>query len=170
MNMECLTSYKNWMRSLKLDKNLRRKIEIEITNIEKLLETAKDTLSYCRNNELFDFEKTSATALTFHSFYNGVENILIIITKGFNESFPKGNDWHMELFNRAFIVNEKYGKIFDEDIKPKLKEYLTFRHFLRHTYGFLLDPIKLKPLLMNIDNVWTAIKNNLIQFVGKFYQ
>jgi len=149
-----------------LDEKAVKKIYSEMSNINQLFEAANNLFEYCRNNYP-DFEKTSAAALTFHSFYNGIENILLIIAKSYNADLPKGNDWHTQLFNNSFVGDEYHGKIFDMELKPKLKEYLTFRHFLRHTYGFLLDPDKLKPLLWNIDEVWTKVQQNLQDFITK---
>jgi hypothetical protein len=37
------------------------------------------------------------------SFYNGIENILLLLFKHYNSALPNGNKWHMELLEQAFI-------------------------------------------------------------------
>jgi hypothetical protein len=50
-----------------------------------------------------DFIEMSAVALVLHSFYNGIENVLILIFKNYDEELPKGIKWHIELLDKAFV-------------------------------------------------------------------
>ena len=43
----------------------------------------------------------------------------------------------------------------------KLREYATFRHFYRHAYSFQLNWEKMKPLVYNVFDVWSAVKKSL---------
>jgi hypothetical protein len=40
---------------------------------------------------------------------------------------------------KAFEESEKHKQIFREEIKIVLNDYMSMRHFIRHTYGFRLD-------------------------------
>jgi hypothetical protein len=59
-----------------------------------------------------DFIEMSAVALLLHSFYNGLENILVLVFKHYNKTLPNGTKWHMELLEQAFISNEDSKSIF----------------------------------------------------------
>ena len=50
----------------------------------------------------------SAVALLLQSFYNGIENILIIIVKYFDARLPNSSKWHKELLEKAFEESGKY--------------------------------------------------------------
>jgi hypothetical protein len=148
---------------LKLDEKLRKKIDLEIENIERLFYESKPLFDLCKIKEP-DFIEASAASLTLHSFYNGVENILLLIGKNIDDKIPHGNDWHTILFNNAFESTNKRTNIFGEEIKIGLKEYLTFRHFIRHAYGYAIDNAKLKPLIDNIEKTWTKVKEDIKLF------
>jgi hypothetical protein len=149
-----------------LDKKLQKKINAEIENIEKLFRESKPLFDLCKI-KTFGFIEASAVSLTLHSFYNGIENILLLIGKNIDESIPHGQEWHTTLFNNAFTANSNRTSIFREEIKAELKEYLTFRHFIRHAYNYAIDNVKLKPLIENIENVWIKIKEDLNIFYEK---
>jgi hypothetical protein len=68
----------------------------------------------------------SAATMVLHSFYNGIENIIIMIFKDNNVKLPNNNKWHMELLDNAFIANGNRKAIFDKEIKITLYEYQKF--------------------------------------------
>jgi hypothetical protein len=96
---------------LKLDNNIREKIEHEISRIEKLLNDAKPLLDLCKLKKP-DFVEITATAQILHSFYNGVESVVILILKNINEKVPNDNRWHKTLFEIMFGNNSKKNKYF----------------------------------------------------------
>jgi len=63
-----------------LDKILETKILFEISQIDKLINDCKPLLDLC-NLKRPDFIEMSAVAMVLHSFYNGIENILIFLFK-----------------------------------------------------------------------------------------
>jgi hypothetical protein len=42
-----------------------------------------------------------AAATTLHAFYNGVERLLMHVSRRFDDSIPTGISWHRELLNHA---------------------------------------------------------------------
>jgi hypothetical protein len=73
-----------------LDIKVREKIEHEISRIEKLLSDAKPLLDLCKLKEP-DFVEITATAQILHSFYNGVESVVMLFFKSINEKLPNDN-------------------------------------------------------------------------------
>ena len=120
---------------MSLDSKLKAKILFEVSQIEKLLNESKPLLDLCKL-KYPDFIEMSAAALLLHSFYNGIENLVIQILKDYNEELPKGNKWHIELFDRAFELKGDRKQIVRIELQESLEEYLRFRHFIRHSYGF----------------------------------
>ena len=78
---------------------------------------------------------------------------------------PNGIKWHKELFAKAFEGTENRTNIFREELKVPLNEYLQFRHFVRHSYGFQLKWEKMKNMLFDMNTMWENIKNDLNKFI-----
>jgi hypothetical protein len=112
-----------------------------------------------------DIVEKSAVALLLQSFYNGIENILIIIVKYFDTKLPNGSKWHKELLEKAFEESGKHKQIFRDDIKIILNDYMSMRHFIRHTYGFRLNWEQMQELTNGIDNIWIMVKEDLKEFI-----
>jgi len=55
--------------------------------------------------------------MVLHSFYNGFENILILILiiKNYEGKLPNSNKWHMELLEKAFVPFSILSLVFFEN-------------------------------------------------------
>jgi uncharacterized protein (UPF0332 family) len=147
-----------------LDNNIKEKIEHEISRIEKLLNDAKPLLDLCKLKEP-DFVEITATAQILHSFYNGVESVVILILKNINEKIPNDNRWHKTLFEIMFGNNSKKMTVFRNDLKKPLEKYMYFRHFIRHSYSSELDWNEMEILVKNLEEIWKTIKTNFDLFI-----
>jgi hypothetical protein len=106
-----------------LDNNLKEKIIHEISRINDLFDNGKPLLDLCKIKKP-DFIESSAAALFLHSFYNGIESIVLMISKTIEEDIPNNIQWHKELFEKAFEPTEKRTIIFREEYKEPFIEYL----------------------------------------------
>jgi hypothetical protein len=147
-----------------LDNNLKEKIVYEISRINNLFDTGKPLLDLCKLKEP-DFIEASAAALFLHSFYNGIESIVLMILKNINEDIPNSFQWHKELFEKAFEETDKRTIIFRKEYKQQFVEYLTLRHFIRHAYSPDIDWKRLKPLINNAAEIWKIIEKDIQQFI-----
>jgi hypothetical protein len=148
----------------KLDENLRIKIEHEISRIDKQITDAKPLLDLCKIREP-DFVEITATAQILHSFYNGIESVIILFIKNNGEKLPNDIHWHKTVFEMAFGKNSKKIKIINDDIKEKLEDYLSYRHFIRHSYSSELKWNEMAPLVKELDETWKIIKSNFEMFI-----
>ena len=94
------------MRLKKLDNKDKQKVEYEISKINKLFSEAKPLLDFCKQNEL-DFIHKSATGSFLHSFYNGIENTIVLIFKSIPEEIPGDSQWHKKLIDKAFETTKE---------------------------------------------------------------
>ena len=85
--------------------------------------------------------------------------------KNKDDFIPNGTKWHKDLFANAFEMTENRSKIFREELKVVLNDYLQFRHFVRHTYGFQLKWEKMRNILFDMNIVWEKIKEDLKLFI-----
>jgi len=150
---------------LKLDDKLKAKVVFEISQIEKLLSDSKPLFDLCKIKKP-DFIEMSAAGMILHSFYNGIENILVLISKHYNSKLPSSVKWHMELLDKAFVAEENRTPIFTNKIKEVMEEYLKFRHFIRHAYGFQLEWERMEELINGLDDFWIIIKEDINKFLG----
>jgi hypothetical protein len=149
---------------LKLDNNAREKIEHEISRIDKLLNDAKPLLDLCKLREP-DFVEITATAQILHSFYNGVESVVILFLKSILEKVPNDNRWHKTLFEIMFGQNSKNVIVLRNDIKEQMEKYMYFRHFIRHSYSSELKWNEMETLVKNLDEMWKIIKTDFELFI-----
>jgi hypothetical protein len=147
-----------------LDKNVSEKIIYEISQIEETVNDAEPLIKLCKIKEP-DLIECSAAALLLHSFYNGIENILLIIMKSKENSSLSSNKWHTELLDNAFVSTDNKSVIFRNEIKETLQDYLSFRHFVRHTYGFRIKWEKMEDKLNNLKEIWEVLKEDLNKFI-----
>ena len=147
-----------------MNDGLRQKLLFEISQIDKLLNDSKPLLELCKI-KVPNFIEISACAMVLHSFYNGIENILVLIFKHYDGKLPESEKWHIELLSKAFLSEENRKQIFVIDLQNNLEEYLKFRHFVRHTYGFQLEWERMEDLIKGIDKCWKTAKENLNNFI-----
>jgi hypothetical protein len=147
-----------------LDNAAREKLLYEIQQINTLLEDASPLLSICRVREP-DFIERSAAALLLHSFYNGIESMLVIIEKSTCTIKIDSPSWHKTILDNSFMKTEKRPAIFSASLKERLQEYMLFRHFVRHSYGFQIVWDKMKALVYNLNEFWHAIKGDITLYI-----
>ena len=56
--------------------------------------------------------------------------------------------------------------IIPEKLSDELYEYLTFRHFFIHAYGFMLEEMPLEDLANDIPEVWSRFMSAIERYCG----
>ena len=126
--------------------NLARKIAAEMENVERALRNLQEATERKDKSTI----ELAAMATFLHNIYNGIENILKQILKAQGANIPKSQMWHKELLDSSVATG-----IIPEKLSDELYEYLTFRHFFVHAYGFMLQETHLESLTNDIPGVWT---------------
>jgi hypothetical protein len=78
---------------------------------------------------------------------------------------PNGIKWHKELFSKAFEKTETRTNILRDELEISLNDYLQFRHFVRHSYGFQLKWEKMKNMLFDVNEIWNNLKEDIPLFI-----
>ena len=151
--------------SKKLNNELKKEVNFEISEINKLFNEGKPLLDLIKIKEKPDFIEKSAAGSFLHSFYNGIEKLAILIYKGINEKIPNDIKWHKKLLEKTFNSTKNYPILFNNEYKIQLQDYMEFRHFFRHTYGYNINIEKLKPLINNAEILWEKIRNDINKFL-----
>lgn len=137
--------------------SLSKQIIAERENVEIALSNLKEAIARKEKSVI----ELAAIGTFLHNIYNGIENILKQILKAKNVKIPKSDIWHKDLLNLS-VSHE----IISEGLTNELYEYLTFRHFFVHAYGFMLDEAHLKDLGNNIPGIWNRFLSEIERFLN----
>ena len=146
-----------------MDKTIEKKIYFEIEQIDELMEVSRPFLSTCLEREP-EFGEKCGVAQILHSFYNGIEKLLLLIVKNSEIISIDVHRWHSELFMKAFEPRNNKS-IIRPQLKEILNEYLKFRHVVRNSYGFTLNWDKMIDMVTNLEKTWNMIKCDILDYI-----
>ncbi len=146
-----------------LTKKVIEEINFELEEIESLFNLYK--------NELFEIEgepnllELTGMASVLHSFYCGIEKIFLSIAKNIDKNIPFDINWHKTLLFQMGEKNEHRGVVISDHTKIELSDYLTFRHFYRHSYSSHLEWKKMEILVTSIHGTWERFYSEISSFL-----
>ena len=89
-------------------------------------------------------DAVEAAALRLHSFYTGVERMLLLISRVVNGGTPsQGEGWHRRLLERMAMATDTRPAALNEATQVELQEFLRFRHLVRNLYA---DELRAEPI------------------------
>ncbi|MCJ7674428.1 MAG: hypothetical protein MUO33_04655 [Sedimentisphaerales bacterium] len=135
-----------------------KQILAEKQNVEVALDNLKRAMAR-KNRSVIEL---AAIGTFLHNIYNGIENILKQVLRLKNVEMPKPDSWHKDLLNLSVSKG-----IISETLSDQLYEYLTFRHFFIHSYGFMLEEKQLKGLAGNIHDIWAEFMSEISAVVAQ---
>ncbi len=65
------------------------------------------------------------------------------------------------------IKNQYRPEVIDNDTFEVLKDYLLFRHFIRHLYKWRLNWDEFKHISLDAEDSWNKTKAKLIEFISE---
>lgn len=148
-----------------MDEILKKKIEFEISQIDEHISKSSVLINKCKLQEP-DYVELCAIGSIIQSFYNGIENILLLIAKNVDNSVPNQGKWHSELLAAMCIKTENRTPVLSESLKAVLLDYMNFRHFFRHSYGYSIKWDKVSHLFLGLEENWNKVKLELTNFIN----
>jgi uncharacterized protein YutE (UPF0331/DUF86 family) len=97
-----------------------------------------------------------AAASSLQSIYNGIEKMIGLVLKNKGYSLSDSRTSHADL-----LVAARELGILSEALAGSLRELMAFRHFFRHSYGFMIDNELLNPLIQRIDGIVRSVAQEL---------
>jgi uncharacterized protein YutE (UPF0331/DUF86 family) len=97
-----------------------------------------------------------AAASSLQSIYNGIERMLQSVLKHRGLVLPQGQASHSDLLTVASA-----NGIISGSLEGNLRDLMGFRHFYRHSYGFMIDNELLNPLLSNVEKTILNVAKEL---------
>jgi uncharacterized protein YutE (UPF0331/DUF86 family) len=97
-----------------------------------------------------------AAASSLQSIYNGIEKMIGLVLKNKGHSPKESPTSHADLLVAARNVG-----VLSEQLAGSLRDLMAFRHFFRHSYGFMIDNELLNPLIQRIDGIVESVAQEL---------
>ena len=101
-------------------------------------------------------ETVEAAALRLHSFYTGVERMLLLVSRG--------EGWHRRLLERMAMPTDSRPAILQEVTQRDLQEYLRFRHLVRNLYADELRAEPIQRLIEQLQPTWALLAEDIASF------
>ena len=143
-----------------MDKVLRQQIRSEIEQIDELFEQFAELIASSASTEP-DLVQRAALASLLHSFYTGVEAILLTVAKRVDKSVPEGARWHRDLLDQSLVANDRRPAVITPAVRVSLDQYLAFRHFFRQAYSFVLRWDDMRELVGKAEKTWADVKRSV---------
>ena len=137
--------------------DLRKRIDAEKQYIAFTLDNLQAVLERPERSVV----ELAAIATFLHNAYNGIENVLKMVFKANNMELPSSGTWHKDLLEQAL----SRGMVSSEVGEP-LYEYLAFRHFFVHGYGFMLEEEPLLSLAEGIAELYAHFEADVEGFLA----
>ncbi|MBI3763232.1 MAG: hypothetical protein HY260_15405 [Chloroflexi bacterium] len=142
---------------------LRRLIDDELTALARTAEQNEELLK--TRADLPTWVELRAMAGLVHEFYTGCERILERIAVQIDGGAPSGAYSHSDLLAQVTADRPSVRPpVLDEALRLRLQDYLDFRHFFRHGYGYTLDWAKMRPLVETMGETLAEFNRQLTQF------
>jgi hypothetical protein len=144
-------------------KKLKKLVDTELNNLERLSKEINELL--LGSKEKKDSIEVRAAGSIIHDFYCGIEKIFERVATVIDNHVPFGMNWHTDLLlQMGETIEGIRDRVISEKLITKLKEYLRFRHLFRHLYGFELKWDRIKPLCVEVEDVLSDFKKEIIKF------
>lgn len=145
-------------------KVLQARIEAELREIKKVVDRVGNSLANVSQAVPADVVVVGFAGYV-HNFYNGVEKIFKLIAEFIDEFEPRGGAWHSDLLKQmALELQGLRPAVLTAELASILEDYLEFRHFFRHSYGFDLDWEELKPKAEKLKPTFDKLEAAFQQF------
>jgi predicted nucleotidyltransferase len=143
---------------------LKSLVEDELMALERVASRMNELMGECADPPTW--VELSAMASLIHQFYTGAESIFERIALHVDSGLPRSAYWHMDLLNQ--MAEERPGvrpAVIDQPLHGWLWEYLKFRHFFRHAYGYDLEWARLRPLAEGMKRTLEMLRQQLMSFL-----
>ena len=139
----------------------------EVSLIDVMVQASKPLLEIAETREP-NYGEKCGIAYNMHSFYYGIEKILLLILIAEDKLSVDESKWHKTILAKSFEKTDNRDPIFRDELREPLKDYLNFRHVSRNSYGSVLVWDKMKHLALSLETTWEMIKPDLMYFMEKY--
>ena len=138
-------------------------VEDELVALGRVAQEMDEVLASCAKPPTRT--ELRAVASMLHEFYNDVERMFERMAVGLGEGVPQGSNWHVDLLAQMATTREEARPaVIDEALRARLKDYLDFRHFFRHAYGYTLEWSQLRWKAESLSEMLRMLRDQVRRF------
>lgn len=164
-NPDRRSGYKLIYKTISPEQFLQTCIEKQCNDIKKIVKYVEAGLTQVAATTPDDFV-VAGFAGYLYGFYNGLEKIFSLIAEHVDNFKSINETRHKELLNQMSLELQGFRPaVLTAELATVLADYLEFRHFFRHSYGFDLDWDELKPKAEKLKPTFEKLEAALQQFV-----
>lgn len=143
---------------------LQELVEDELAALEQIVQAMQEGMSSLDiTPSQFAMQ---ALASYLHQFYTGCERIFERIALTVDGGLPGGAYSHANLLAQmARALPGIRPSVLDDGLWLRLQDYLAFRHFFRHAYGYTLEWARLSPLVAGMSTTLADVQAQLRAFL-----
>jgi predicted nucleotidyltransferase len=142
---------------------LRALVQEELTALQRIVQDVQSEVGHLADPP--SQFALNALASYLHQFYTGCERIFERLAVHIDGTLPGGAFSHVNLLAQMARDNpDRRPAVLDETLWLCLQDYLAFRHFFRHAYGYTLEWAKLHPLIDGMSETLDQVRTQLMTF------
>ncbi|QNI90847.1 hypothetical protein SynBOUM118_00476 [Synechococcus sp. BOUM118] len=110
-------------------------------------------------------DAVDAAGLRLHSFYTGVERMLLLINRVMNGWTPsQGEGWQRLMLERMAMATDTRPAVLNESTQQEMQEFLRFRHLMRNLYANELRLEPIQRLIGELHHTWPKLDTDITRF------
>ena len=146
---------------------LASRIRQDLTDLQQVVERVERAVRARRLDATDADLLLDSAALNLHDLYNGLERIFTQIASNVDQSLPAGPNSHRELLRQMTLeIPGQRPRVLSAKVAGELDEFLRFRHVVRHTYAFALEPERVERLAARLRPAFHDVSSDLQAFAA----
>ncbi len=136
-------------------RKLGDRIRSELNTLGAVVEKVQRAWDAARERTADQDLLLDAVALNLHSFYSGLESVLLLIARHADTKLPRGETWHRDLlWQMVADMPEARPAVISARTARGLDAFRRFRHVVRNIYATSLLPDRIETLVGELPEVW----------------
>jgi len=144
---------------------LKNELNDELDNLERVINKVLKAYQHFERASTDQELYIDSAALNIHSFYAGVEKLLINVANKVDQYLPSGSSWHKDLLEQMSTPIDRIRPIvINKALKERLLEFLDFRHVVRNIYTYNFNAKKIEHLVELLPEVFGLLRDEIVFF------
>ena len=151
-----------------MDKERLVLLEADIKNQQKQIENIYGVVLQRKRGDTRDPVVLESLAFHLHNLYCAFEDLFKKAADHFENQISNQTGWHRELLDRMRMpIPGIRPALISQPAYEMFNELRGFRHVFHHTYGFKLEPAKVKIVLRKAMALRKIYKKDISVFLGQ---
>jgi hypothetical protein len=140
-------------------------LQVDIEKLQKVRQEASQNLHDFAHVHPQTLRDLRGIAGNLADIYQGAETAFQRIARATQEGLPSGGQWHRQLLDQmSQVVAGVRPAVIRPETQAALEPFRSFRHLMRHLYGFDLEWAEMQPLVSSAGETLDLLISDLESF------